>query len=121
MCPNFRFLCQKQITLTPNQYQLEGVGFKKYNWKLVLRGSKKKWNRFIRCGLKKTSPINSAGATGKTKNPQVGEVSSFFSRSKTGGKNYSLTDMSGNGLGLKVFSLFIKLDEYKKCKKCEIE
>ena len=42
MCYNPKFKCQKQITFTPNQFQLEGAGFKdtmkKYLRDLTQRG-----------------------------------------------------------------------------------
>ena len=39
MCPNQNCKCQKQITFTPKQFELEGSGFKSF-MKKVFKGSK---------------------------------------------------------------------------------
>ena len=68
MCHNPKGKFQKQITFSPNQFQLEGVGFKK-TMKKIFEGSKTAWNRFLKPVLKKATPIISAGVAAKTKNP----------------------------------------------------
>ena len=46
VCPNPRCKCQKQITFTPNQFQLEGAGYKNTKQK-VLKGIQKAWIFFL--------------------------------------------------------------------------
>ena len=101
MCPYHKCECQKQLTFTPNQFQLEGAGFKN-TIKRNFKGTEKVWNNFNKPGLKEGSPIVSAGVAAQTKNPQVAETTSNNSRSLTGGKVISLTDVYGLGLRLKV-------------------
>ena len=60
------------------------------------------WNNFIKPGLKIATPIISAGVAGKTKNPQSAQTTSNILKSLTGGKILRLTNLLGNGLGLKV-------------------
>ena len=45
----------------------------------------------------------------KTKNPKVGQATTNISRSISGGKVLSLTDMHGRGLILKVMWIFSKV------------
>ena len=101
MCHNPKCNCQKQITFFPNQFQLEGNGFKK-TMKKTFKGSQTAWNNFLKPALKIATPIISAGVAMKTKNPQSAQVASNMLKSLTGGKILSLTDMHGNGLRLKV-------------------
>ena len=101
MSHNPKCNCQKQITFTPKQYMLGGAGFKN-TMKKNSKGLKKMWKNFIKPGLKIASPIISAGVAAKTKNPQSAQTTTNILKSLTGGKNLSLTDMHGNGLGLKV-------------------
>ena len=100
MCHNPKCKCQKQITFTPNQFQLEGNGFKK-TMKKIFRGSQTAWNKFLKPEPKIATPSISAGVAMKTKNPQSAQVTSNLLNSLTGGKILSLTDMHGNGLRLK--------------------
>ena len=101
MCHNPKCKCQKQITFSPNQFQLEGAGFKN-TMKKIFRGSQTAWNKFLKPALKIATPIISAGVAMKTKNRQSAQVTSNILKSLTGGKILSLTDMHGNGLRLKV-------------------
>ena len=48
------------------------------------------------------TPLISAAVAAKTKNPQSAQVTNSISKSLTGGKFLSLTDIHGNGLRLKV-------------------
>ena len=68
MCHHPKCKCQKQITFSPNQFQLEGVGFKNTMKKIVKR-SQTAWNKFLKPALKIATPIISAGVAMKTKNP----------------------------------------------------
>ena len=101
MCQNPKSKCQKQITFSPNQFQLEGSGFKN-KLKSIFRGTKTAWDKFIKPGLKMATPLISAAIAAKTKNPQSAQVTNTILKSLTGGKILSLTDMHGNGLRLKV-------------------
>ena len=101
LCNNPKCKCQNQTTFSPNQFQLEGAGFKN-TMKKIFEGSEKMWNRFLKTALKIATPIISAGVAMKTKNPQSAQVTRNILKSLTGGKILSLTDMHGNGLRLKV-------------------
>ena len=101
MCHNAKCKCQKQITFTPNQFQLEGGPIKSKLQK-IFRGTASAWNKFIKPGLKMATPLISAAVAAKTKNPQSAQVANTILKSLTGGKILSLTDMHGRGLRLKV-------------------
>ena len=101
MCHNPKCKCQKQITFSPNQFQLEGAGFKN-TMKKIFKGSQTAWNKFLKPALKIATPFISAGVAMKTKNPQSAQVTSNILRSLSGGKILSLTDIHGNGLILRV-------------------
>ena len=101
MCHNPKCKCQKQITFSPNQFQLEGGSIKSKLQK-IFRGTKKAWDSFIKPGLKMATPLISAAVAAKTKNPQSAQVANSILKSLTGGKVLSLTDMHGRGLRLKV-------------------
>ena len=98
---NPRSKCQKQFAFTPRQFQLEGRGFENTT-KIFFKGTEKMWNNFIKPGLKVATPIISAGVTAKTKNPQSAQITRNLSKSLTGGKILSVTDMHGHGLRMKV-------------------
>ena len=99
LCHNPKCKCQKQITFTQRQFQLEGSGFKYYE---KIEGTEKVWTIFIKPGLKIATPIISAGVAAKTKSPQSAQITSNILESLTDGKVLSLTDLHGNGLRLKV-------------------
>ena len=100
MCHKPKRKCQKQITFSPNQFQLEGAGFKN-TLKNLFKGSQTAWNEFLKPLMKIATPIISAGVAMQTKNPQSAQVTSNKLKSLTGCKILSLTDMHGNGLRLK--------------------
>ena len=102
MCHNPKCKCQKQKTFSPNQFQLEGAGFKN-TMKNIFKGSQTAWNKHLKPALKIATPTISAGVAMKTKNPQSAQVKSNILKSLTGGTILSLTDMhSGAGLRLRV-------------------
>ena len=101
LCQNPKCKCQKQITFTQSQFQLEGSGFKNNTMKKI-EGTEKMWDIFIKPGLKIATPIISAGVAAKTKNPQSAQITSNVLESLTDGKVLSLTDLHGNGLRLTV-------------------
>ena len=100
-CHNLKCKCQKHITFSPNQFQLEGAGFKN-TMKKIFKGTQSVWNKFLKPALKIATPIFSAVVAIKTKNPQSAQVTGNKLKSLTGGKILSLTDMHGRGLMLKV-------------------
>ena len=53
---NPKFKCQKPITFTPIQFQMEGAGFKN-TMKKGFRGIEKMWNSFIKQKLKIATPF----------------------------------------------------------------
>ena len=101
MCHNPKCKCQKQITFSPRQFQLEGGSIKSKLQK-IFRRTQTAWNNFIKPGLKKATPLLSAAVAAKTKNPQSAQVTNSVLKSLTGGKILSLTDLHGNGIRLKV-------------------
>ena len=101
MCHNPKCKCQKMITFTPNQFQLEG-GSVKSKLKSIFRGTKKASDSFIKPELKMATPLISASVAAKTKNPQSAHVTNGILKTLTGGKILNLTDMHGRGLRLKV-------------------
>ena len=76
-CPNPKCGCQKIITFTPHQYMLEGGSIKSKLQK-IFRGTKKAWDSFIKPGLKMATPLISAAAAAKTKNPQSAQLRLVF-------------------------------------------
>ena len=101
MCYNPKCKCQKQITFSPNQFQLEGLGFKN-KLKSIFRGRQTAWNKFLKPAINATAPFIGMAVTAKTKNPKVGQATANILKSISGGKILSLTDMHGRGLRLKV-------------------
>ena len=100
-CHNPKCKCQKQITFSPKQFQLEGGSIRSKLQK-ILKGTQIAWNKFIKPGLKIATPLISAAVAAKTKNPQSAQVTNSILKSLTGGKILSLTEMHGHGLRLKV-------------------
>ena len=101
MCYNPKCKCQKQITFSPNQFQLEGSGFKS-KLKSIVRGTQTAWSKFLKPAINATAPFIVMAVTAKTKNPTVGQATTNILKSISGGKILSLTDMHGNGLRLRV-------------------
>ena len=58
--------------LTPKLFQLERSGFIN-TMKKISKKTEKMWNKFIRPGLKKATPNNSAGLAAKSKKPTIGQ------------------------------------------------
>ena len=56
MCPNGRCKCQKQITFTPQQFMMEGSGFKNFA-KKVFKGSKVAWDKFLKPAVNMSAPF----------------------------------------------------------------
>ena len=85
MCHNPKCKCQKQITFSPNQFQLEGSGFKN-TMRKIFEGCQTAWDKFLKPALKIATPIILASVAMKTKNPQSAQVTSNIIESLTGGK-----------------------------------
>ena len=101
MCHNPKCKCQKQITFSPNQFQLEGAGFEN-TMKKMFKGSQTAWNNFLKPTLNTLAPVIGMAVGAKSKNKQIGAATTNRLKSLTGGKILSLTDMHGHGLRLKV-------------------
>ena len=63
MCHNHKCKYQKQITFTPNQFQLEG-GSNKSKLQNISKVTQAAWNKFLKPGLKMATP---AAVTAKKK------------------------------------------------------
>ena len=100
-CHNPKCKCQKQINFSPNQFQLEGTGFKNTMKKFV-KGSQSAWNNFLNPAVNVAAPFIGMAVSAKTKNPKVGQATTNILKSISGGKMLSLRDLHGNGLRLKV-------------------
>ena len=100
-CPNPRCNCQKVITFTPHQKMLEG-GSVKNKLQKMFRGTQTAWNKFLKPAVNVAAPFIGMAVSAKTKNPKVGQATTKILKSISRGKTLSLTDLHGNGLGLKV-------------------
>ena len=100
-CHNPKCKCQKQITFSPNQFQLEVAGFKNTMNK-IFKGSQTAWKKFLKPTINTLAPIIGMAVGAKSKYEQVGAATTNILKPLTGGKILSLTDMHGNGLRLKV-------------------
>ena len=101
MCHNPKCKCQKQITFSPNRFQLECGGFKN-TMKKIFKGSQTAWNKFFKPTINTLAPTIGVAVGAKIKNVKVGAATTNILESLTGGKILSLTDMHPNGLRLKV-------------------
>ena len=101
MCHNPKCKCQKQITFTPKQFQLER-GSMKTRLQKNFKGTQTAWNKFLKPAINATAPFIGMAVSAKTKNPKVGQGTTNVLKSISGGKILSLTDMHGHGLRLKV-------------------
>ena len=77
--------CQKQITFTPRQFQLEG-GSVKSKLQNFFTGTQTAGNDFLKPGLKMATPLVSAAIAAKTNNPQSAQLTSNIIKSLTSGK-----------------------------------
>ena len=71
MCHNPKCSCQKQITFTPKQFNLEGAGFKNTN--KAFNGNQKAWDSFLKPTINTLAPVIEMVVRAKSKNPQVGQ------------------------------------------------
>ena len=112
ICHNPKCNCQKQITFTPRQFQLEGGSIKSKLQK-KFKGTQTAWNRFLNV----VAPFTGMAVSAKTKNPRVGQATTILLKSISGGKILSLTDMHGNGLRLKLCNS-VQRQSTKKMSNC---
>ena len=101
MCHNPKCKCQKQITFSPNQFQLEGSGFK-ITMKKKFKGSQLGWSKFLRPTINTLASVIGMAVGAKSKNAKVGAATTNKLKSLSGSKILSSTDMHGNGLRLKI-------------------
>ena len=73
MCHNPKCNCQKQITSSPRQFQLEGNGFKN-TMKKVFKESQTAWNKFLNPALNIASPYIGMAVSAQTKNLKSGQA-----------------------------------------------
>ena len=100
MCHNPKCNCQKQITFTPKQFQLEGGSIRSKIQKNS-KGTQTAWNKFLKPAVNVAAPFISMAVSAKTINPKIGQATTNISKSLSAGKFLSLTDMHGIGLRLK--------------------
>ena len=100
MCHNLKCKCQKQITFSPKQFQLESNGFK-YTTKKIIEGSQTAWSKFLKPTTNTLAPVIGMAVGGKSKNAKVGAATAIILKSLTGVNIISLIDMHGRGLRLK--------------------
>ena len=102
MCHNPKCKCQKQITFTPKQFQLEGGSIQPKLQK-IFKGTRTAGNKFLKPAINATAPFIGMAVGAKTKKPKVGQATTNTLKSISGGKILSLTNMhSGAGLRLRV-------------------
>ena len=92
MCHNPKCNCQKQITFTTKQFQLEGRSIESRLQK-IFNGTQSAWNKFLKPALNIAGPYIGMAVRAKTKILNVGQATTNILRSIIGGKNLSLTDM----------------------------
>ena len=91
MCHNPKGKCQKQITFSPNQFQLEGNGFKN-TMKKIFKGSQTAWNKFLKPAVNVAAPFIGMAVGAKTKCPKVAAATTNILKSISGGKTLSLIE-----------------------------
>ena len=101
MCHNPKCICQKQITFTPKQFQLEG-GSMKSKLQKNFKGTQTACNKLLKLSVNVAAPFIGIAVSAETKNPRVGQATTNFLKSISGGRVLSSTDMHGHGLRLRV-------------------
>ena len=81
---------------------LEG-GSIKTKLKSIFKGTKTAGDKYLKPALNLASPYIGMAVSAKTKNPKVRQATTNISKSLTGGKILSLTDMLGRGLKFKSY------------------
>ena len=70
--------------------------------KKILRKSQTNWNKFLKPALNLAGPFIGMPVSAETKNPRIGQATANILGNLSGGEILSLTDIYGNGLGLKI-------------------
>ena len=96
MCHTCKCNCKKQISFSPEQFQLEGNAFEN-TMKKIFKGSQTAWKKLLKPILKIASPYIGKAVSARTNIPQTGTATSDILKSMSGGKVLSLTEMHGNG------------------------
>ena len=73
MCLNPKCNCQKQITFTPRQFQLEDGSIKNKLQKFF-KGTQIAWNNFFKPAVNVAAPFIGMALIAETKNPKVGRA-----------------------------------------------
>ena len=98
---NLKSECQKEISFTPKKFQMEGAGFKNTK-KKIFKGSQKASSSFLKPKINTLAPVIGMAVGAKSRNPQVDQATANILKSISGGRILNLTDLYGNGLGLRV-------------------
>ena len=96
-CANPKFNFQKIITLTPNQYLLDG-GSIESKLQIFFRGTQTAWKKFLKPAVNVAASFIGMALSANNENPKIGQATTNISKSISGGKILSLTDMHGIGL-----------------------
>ena len=100
MSPSSKCFCQKHVAFTPRHFQLKGAGFKNA-MKRSFKGNREAWDKFLEPAVNTLAPVIGMAVGAKSKNPQVGQATTYILMSITKGKVLSLTDFHVNGLRLR--------------------
>ena len=90
MCSKPKCCCQKRISFTPRQFQLEEAGFKSKMAKLF-KGTPSAWNMFLNPVVDIAAPFIGMSVGAKTKNPKVAQALTNILKSLSGGRVLPLT------------------------------
>ena len=100
MCTNPKYKCKEQTTSTPNQFQLQGAGFKSKLGK-KFNGTQSAWIVFLEPAVNLAPPFIGIAVVPETKKPQADQPTTETLKSLLGGKVLNLMDMQGHRLRLK--------------------
>ena len=73
--------CQKQITFTSRQFQLEGGSIKSKLQK-IFTVTQTAWNKFLKPAVIVAAPFIGMAVSAKTKNPKVGQAATNIKEHK---------------------------------------
>ena len=73
MCHNPKCNCQKQITFTPKQIQLEGRSIQS-KLQEIFRGTQTTWDKFLKPAVNVAAPFIGMAVGARTKNPEVAQA-----------------------------------------------
>ena len=86
MCHNPKCNCQKQITFTPEQFQLEGGSIKSKRQKGFKR-TKTAWSKVLKPAVNVAATFIGTAVSAKTGNPKVGQATTNVLKNISGGKS----------------------------------